>query len=119
QHRHRPAPFVQPQRIESVHRLDQVTSLRVLSVEGNMLTLSATLLPMGAVPFIRQKMIHRSEQEGAKPAFLTANLLERFTREQLRKEPLRQILRFLRPATLTAHVNVKRIPIGPAKLLQC
>src|SRR5439155_21858174 len=84
----------------------------------NDLGITATFLAMDAVPFVRQEMIHRREEEGTEAAFLAADRPQRTAREQLREERLRQILRLFRPAPLPPHINVKGIPIRPSQLLQ-
>src|SRR5262245_58271511 len=69
-------------------------------------------------PFVRQKILQRSQQKRPKSSTFLLRSPERFLFQQLGKEGLRQILSVFRAATLSAHVSIKRVPICAAQLLQ-
>src|SRR5439155_25220473 len=76
----------------------------------------ASLLGVGAPPFLRQEMLESPQKKGAKlsfPAFYPAQIVPR---QQPRKEFLSEILCVVSRIALPAHVSVKWVPVSAAQL---
>src|SRR6185436_15281496 len=76
------------------------------------LVTASTLLRLRAIPVVRQKVLHGSQQEGSKPATLLLQTGQRLLLQKTREEFLRDILRLLRRISATAHVSVERTVVG-------
>src|SRR5262245_61052742 len=74
---------------------------------------------MCAVPFSGQEVIESRQKKSAELPLITICQPKMIFRDQLSKELLRQVLRFLRSVTFSAHIGVDGIPVGAAKRFQC
>ena len=70
------------------------------------------------MPFIGEKMLHRTKQIRAKPALLAIRGGEATRFDDPGKKGLRKILRIVRRISPAAYEGVERIPIRPAKRLE-
>src|SRR5438309_1447311 len=70
------------------------------------------------VPLVRQKIIERCEQEGAKTAFFPRHTLHPVSLEEVRKKALGQILGIVLTIASATEIGIKGIPISAAESLQ-
>lgn len=80
--------------------------------------MAAAFLSLGLVPFVRQKMVHVSEQERTEFPFLPRHIFEVVLLQKVSEEFLRQILGVVQTVTTPPDVRKKRMPIGAAEILQ-
>ena len=114
--RERPAALVKFVGGGVVHRLERVAVLRGDGVEREeVVRAAAAFLRLRFVPFVREKMLHRREQERAEAALRAVHAREPVLREQAREKFLREILRVVRRMPLPPHERVERIPIRLAQ----
>ncbi len=73
---------------------------------------------VGAVVGIGQIVLERAEQEGAQLALLAISAVKRVLREQVREEPLHQVLRVGGRVTTAAHERVEGWPVRLTKVAQ-
>ena len=67
-------------------------------------------------PRVRDEMLQGAEQKRAEPTLLTIGARASPRLDQVRKEPLRQILGIMRAVTLSPQEKEDRPPINPAQL---
>src|SRR5687767_5725263 len=89
--------------------LELITRFRLQLIPGNRLVESAALLAMRSIPFCRQEILQRGEQERPKLT-LAPNLFDGLEPNQLLEETLGEILGVMRAMSLAAHIGVERIP---------
>src|SRR5437660_2739309 len=87
-------------------------------IPGNQYLPATALQGARLVPFVIQKVLQRYEQERAETAFGWRDASQSAVSQQMRKECLGQVLRFVNRVAAPANIPVKRRPINPAELYQ-
>ena len=87
-------------------------------VGGNELMRAAAFQGAAFVPFVRQKMRERGEEERAKFSLLSVGFLESVLLEQPGEESLREVLGFVRIRAAPPNKSVNGIPITAAEDLE-
>ena len=92
--------------------------VRRLPVERQGRLAAAAFWRLRLVPFVREKMFQRRQQERAEPSAFRAQAGEIIFLQKPREERLRQILRVFLVVPAPADVGVKRKPVSAAQFLQ-
>ena len=116
--RERPAPLENFLRGQIVGGLKAKGSFGGRRINRNQNLSAAALLRLRLVPFVREKMFQRREQERTEAALRAIHLGEIIFRQQPREKFLRQILRVVRVVALPPHERINRRPVRAAKFLQ-
>ena len=97
---------------------EPVAVLRRVVVQGKQGLAAPALLGLGFVPFVRQEVLQRGQQEGTKTALFALDVAEAVLLDKAGEELLREVLGGRLVVAPAPDVNVERIPIGAAELLQ-
>jgi hypothetical protein len=89
--------------------------LRQVFLDRNNLTAATSLDRPGAIIFVEQEILQRSQQERAKPALLLVRAGQRVLLEEMSEKTLHQILCISGRKTAMAKKTVKRWPVRLAK----
>src|SRR5438552_1488845 len=87
--------------------------------QRNELLAFATFNRHRAAVLVGQKVLQRGEQVRTQSSLLFAHSAQIPALQQKSKKALREILRFLRPSSLSPHKAVNGPPINPAELFKC
>src|SRR5262245_58095459 len=90
--RDRPGAVVNLVRTKLVGRLDLITRVRIVKIQGQRRNAAAAFLTAGAVPFVGKKMLQRREQERTKPPALARDAFQRVFCKEAFEERLREVL---------------------------
>src|SRR5207244_13349746 len=105
-------------RTQVVRRINLIACVGAVPVERERRRAAAALLALGAVPFVREEVFQRGEDEGAKFPLLAAEPFEVIPGEESGEEALRQVFGVLTGVAVPSNVGVKRIPISAAQFLE-
>src|SRR4029077_10219681 len=119
QQRRSPTALVNALGSKRVGWLNAAPFLSTQFFQRNELLAFATFDRHGAAVFVGQKVLQRREQIRTQSPLLFAHSPQVPALQQESKKTLREILRFLRPSTLSPHKAVNGSPINAAEFFKC